>query len=75
MDEKYTDEIAARLAEVRCPTQILWGLDDQWIAPATGRRLQSLIPGAQLREIPTCGHLMQEDSPEAIVAAVLSFLR
>jgi pimeloyl-ACP methyl ester carboxylesterase len=74
MDEKYTDEIAARLGEVRCPTQILWGLDDQWIAPATGRRLQSLIPGAQLHEIPNCGHLMQEDAPEAIVAAVLSFL-
>jgi pimeloyl-ACP methyl ester carboxylesterase len=73
MDEKYTDEIAARLGEIRCPTQILWGLDDQWIAPASGRRLQSLIPGATLHEVPGSGHLMQEDAPEAIVAAVLTF--
>jgi pimeloyl-ACP methyl ester carboxylesterase len=74
MDEKYTDEIADRLAQLRCRTQILWGVEDQWLRVDSGRRLQRLIPGASLREIPAAGHLMQEDAPEAIVAAVLTFL-
>ena len=74
MDEKYTDEIADRLSQVRCRTQILWGLEDQWIRVDSGRRLQRTIPGATLHEIPAAGHLVQEDAPEAIVAAVLTFL-
>jgi pimeloyl-ACP methyl ester carboxylesterase len=75
MDEKYTDEIAERLAQLRCPTQILWGLEDRWIPVDSGRRLQRIIPGAALTEIPDAGHLVQEDAPEAIVAALLTFLR
>lgn len=71
----YTEDLAARFGAVRCPTQILWGLEARWIAPGTGRRLQGLIHGAPLREISDCGHLMQEDAPGAIIAAVLSFLR
>lgn len=74
MDEKYTDEIADRLSQVRCPTQILWGREDQWIPIDSGRRLQRMIPGATLREIPATGHLVQEDAPEAIVAALSTFL-
>lgn len=73
MDERYTDEIAARLAQVRCPTQILWGAQDRWIPVESGRKLQRLIPGARLHEIQGAGHLLQEDAPEAIVAALLAF--
>ena len=74
MDEKYTDEIADRLAHLRCPALILWGVEDQWIPIDSARRLQRMIPGATLREIAAAGHLVQEDAPEAIVAAVLTFL-
>lgn len=74
MDEKYTDEIAGLLPQLRCRTQILWGTEDQWIPIDSGRRLQRMIPGATLEEIPAAGHLVQEDAPEAIVAAVLTFL-
>jgi pimeloyl-ACP methyl ester carboxylesterase len=74
MDEKYTDEIAGRLGHVGCPTLILWGTQDRWIPIDSGRRLQRLIPGAQLREVPSAGHLVQEDAPEAIVAALFTFL-
>ncbi|WP_420825042.1 alpha/beta fold hydrolase [Pseudomonas viciae] len=59
---------------VRCPTQILWGEDDQWIPIERGRALHKLIPGAQFHPVPNAGHLVQEVAPEAIVAAVLRFL-
>lgn len=67
-------EIAPRLAAVRCPTQILWGEADRRIPPERGRRLSQLIPGARLITVPDAGHLLQEDAPEAVLAALLRFL-
>jgi pimeloyl-ACP methyl ester carboxylesterase len=33
-----------------------------------------VIPSARFQPVPNAGHLMQEDAPEAIVAAALAFL-
>jgi pimeloyl-ACP methyl ester carboxylesterase len=74
MDQRYTDEIERRYGEIACPTQILWGEKDAWIPIERGRELASRIPGAIFRPIPDAGHLVQEDAPEAIVAALLEFL-
>jgi pimeloyl-ACP methyl ester carboxylesterase len=72
--QKYTDEVEGRYGELRCATLILWGEEDQWIPIERGRRLRRLIPAARWRSVPAAGHLVQEDAPEAIVAALLGFL-
>jgi pimeloyl-ACP methyl ester carboxylesterase len=54
--------------------QILWGEEDQWIPLARGRQLAAAIPEARFQSVPKAGHLMQEDAPEAIVAAALLWL-
>jgi pimeloyl-ACP methyl ester carboxylesterase len=72
MDQRYTDEIESRYGEIRCPVSILWGEEDSWIPIERGRELASRIPGATLRCVAGAGHLVQEDAPEAIVAALLS---
>jgi pimeloyl-ACP methyl ester carboxylesterase len=74
MEQRYTDEIESRYSEIRCPVMILWGEEDGWIPIARGRELASRIPGATLHCVPNAGHLVQEDAPEAIVAALLGFL-
>jgi pimeloyl-ACP methyl ester carboxylesterase len=74
MDQRFTDEIEGGLARIRCPVRLLWGEEDAWIPLAQGRRLAERIPGAEFTAVPACGHLMQEDAPEAIVAAVLPLL-
>jgi pimeloyl-ACP methyl ester carboxylesterase len=74
MDQRYTDEIESRYGEIRCPVMILWGEEDVWIPIARGRELASRIAGATLHCVPDAGHLVQEDAPEAIVAALLGFL-
>ena len=74
MDQRYTDEITPLYREMRCPTSVLWGEEDRWIPAACGRSLQQMIPGAQLRMIANAGHLVQEDAPEAIVAALMGAL-
>lgn len=73
-DQRFTDEIEPRYAEVRCPTLILWGEEDQWLPIDHGRRLSRLIPSARFQPVPGSGHLMQEDAPEAVIAAIDSFL-
>jgi pimeloyl-ACP methyl ester carboxylesterase len=74
MDQRFTDEIATGIPGIRTPTLILWGEKDDWIPIDRGRKLASLIPGASFRAVPDAGHLLQEDAPEAIVAALLEFL-
>ena len=74
MDQKYTDEIAPHLPAVRCATQILWGEEDRWIPIERGRALQQRIPGTRFRPIPHAGHLVQEDAPERLLAALREFL-
>ena len=73
MDLRYTDEVEGRYGTIRCPVRLLWGADDQWIPIERGRALSAMIPGCTLTEIPECGHLMQEDAPEAVLSAALRF--
>ena len=71
MDLAFTDEVQDRYGEIRCPVRLLWGTDDAWIPVERGRELTAMIPDCRLTEVPGSGHLMQEDAPEAIIAAAL----
>jgi pimeloyl-ACP methyl ester carboxylesterase len=73
MDMKYTDEVQPRYGQIRCPVKLLWGTDDQWISIERGRELAAMIPDCELIDVPGSGHLMQEDAPEAIMAAAFRF--
>jgi pimeloyl-ACP methyl ester carboxylesterase len=70
MDEVHTDTVEARLGAMRCPVRLLWGVEDQWIPIATGRRVAAQLKPEVFWEIQGAGHLMQEDAPEAIMAAL-----
>lgn len=74
MDQRYTDEVEDRYRTLDLPTLILWGEKDAWIPVEQGERLAALIPNARLMRIPEAGHLVQEDAPEAVIAALLGFL-
>ncbi|MNS66344.1 Haloacetate dehalogenase H-1 [compost metagenome] len=71
MDQRYTDEVQERYGRMDCPVQVLWGKQDQWIPHDRGETLAALISGQPLVSVENAGHLVQEDRPEAIVAAVL----
>lgn len=73
MDQGFTDEVEPLYGEFRCPVALLWGEEDRWIPPQSGHRLAALLPDCALTLVPGSGHLMQEDAPEAIVAAALRF--
>lgn len=71
MDVKYTDEIEPHYGPLTFPVQILWGEEDRWIPIATGERLAAALTGGRLLRVPGAGHLVQDDAPEAILAAIL----
>ncbi|MCW4116582.1 alpha/beta hydrolase [Aurantimonas sp. MSK8Z-1] len=72
MDQRFTDEIETHYAPLACPVTILWGEEDGWIPIAQGERLAARLSRRPLIGVPDAGHLVQEDAPEAIVAAMLS---
>jgi pimeloyl-ACP methyl ester carboxylesterase len=73
-DQRYTDEIQDRYPEIEPPVLICWGESDTWIPVAKAHELAAAIPGARLRLIAGAGHLVQEDAPAALTAALLDFL-
>lgn len=74
-DQLYTDEVQDRYGEIDFPTLVCWGQDDAWIPVAKGRELAARIPGARLEPIAGAGHLVQEDAPAELTAALIAFLQ
>ncbi|MEU5821507.1 alpha/beta hydrolase [Streptomyces sp. NPDC047803] len=73
-DQRYTDEIQDRYDEIAVPTLVCWGQDDTWIPVEKGRELADRIPGARFEPLNGAGHLVQEDAPAALTAALIAFL-
>ncbi|MET8663553.1 alpha/beta fold hydrolase [Streptomyces tendae] len=74
-DQRYTDEMQDRYAGIDVPVLVCWGEDDAWIPVAKGRELAGLVPGAGWEPIAGAGHLVQEDAPAELTAALLDFFR
>jgi pimeloyl-ACP methyl ester carboxylesterase len=57
---------AERLRGLTIPTVVIHGEADQFSAPANGRALAELIPGARLIELAGVGHLLAHEAPEVL---------
>lgn len=68
-----TAAAVARLGEITASTLVLWGEEDRWLPPDTGRRLAAAIPGAQYVTLPAAGHFLPEDAPDAAADELLRF--
>jgi len=71
MDQAHTDEVERHYCQLDCPVYVLWGDEDNWIPAEKGDALATLISDKSCTHIKGAGHLVQEDRPEAIVAAIL----
>lgn len=54
----------ARLGEIRIPTLIIWGGDDNVLDKSMGERFASLIPGSQHQVFDGVGHLPFLETPD-----------
>lgn len=71
MDQSQTDEVQEQYRPMNCNVKVLWGDRDEWIPIDRGQEFADLIAGGQITRVANAGHLVQEDAPEAIVAAML----
>lgn len=64
---------SARVREVKMPTLVLHGLDDQLIPVENGRQLAARIDGAKLVLFERCGHLPHLELPERCAGELHEF--
>ncbi|HFK2130035.1 TPA: alpha/beta fold hydrolase, partial [Pseudomonas aeruginosa] len=77
LSEDFADwNLDADLARVRCPILSLHGELDEYGSQRHPQRLARLAGGpATLRPLPGCGHVPHRQQPEAVLDAVVTFLR
>jgi pimeloyl-ACP methyl ester carboxylesterase len=66
------EDISDRLADIRCPTLIVWGEHDA--RASRGPQMAAAIPDSTLVEIEGAGHHVAVEAPEATTDAVERFL-
>lgn len=71
MDQAQTDKVQEPCGHMDCDVKVLWGDRDEWIPFERGQEFADLIANGQIIRVANAGHLVQEDAPEAIVAAML----
>ena len=69
------EELTAKYKDINVPTLIIWGQQDKVIDPIVGTLLDQAIPNSTLKWIDQCGHVPQEEMPEATIPLVLDFLQ
>ncbi len=69
------DSVVARLREVEAPALILQGSEDKWHPTGACAELyHAALRNAASAVVRNAGHLMQEEKPERLVAALLEFI-
>ena len=69
------DSIVGAYPSIKVPALLIWGDRDRVSSPEDGRRLAEALPGSQLEVVPDCGHMPQDEHPEATLALVNRFLQ
>ena len=67
------DDVREELAELSCPTLVLWGARDNQLPLADGFEFARRL-GAPLRVIADCGHLLIGERPDLCADTIESFL-
>jgi pimeloyl-ACP methyl ester carboxylesterase len=69
------DLLDFRLHDLKRPTLVMWGAQDDLIPLVTGKRIHELIPGSSLLVVEGCGHLAPAECSVPVVKGTVDFLR
>jgi haloalkane dehalogenase len=56
------------------PSQLIWGMRDWCFRPECLRRLEQLLPEAQVTQIADAGHYVMEDASEQVITVIRAHL-
>jgi pimeloyl-ACP methyl ester carboxylesterase len=74
-EELFVEDVAQRLGDVRAPTLVIVGEEDQPDMHAIAKRLAAEIPGARLETIANTAHVPSMERPREFDELVLPFLQ
>jgi pimeloyl-ACP methyl ester carboxylesterase len=70
-DDRVTLECVPGLRAYDGPAAVVWGADDPFLSPSWGTRLVDDLAGVDaLTLVPFCGHLVPEEAPDVVAAAI-----
>ena len=69
------DNLKDLLGDIKVPTLLLWGEDDQVTTMEVAEMFHTLIPNSQLVSIKNCGHAPMIEHPEWFSEEVKKFLK
>ena len=63
------------LPQLRCPVLVMCGENDLLTPPPLSREIAALVPGAVLRWVPECGHMLTMEKPRFVNAVLGDWLQ
>jgi pimeloyl-ACP methyl ester carboxylesterase len=70
----YSPTLPHLLGAVRAPALVVWGDDDKIVPRSAGERYRDQLPEARLEIVPSCGHYVEMERPDALLALLDAFL-
>ena len=67
-------ELEARLADVQCPTLVVFGRDDKSVAPEAAAIYRERVPNCNIAFVYAAGHDIAAERPQALVNLVADYL-
>jgi pimeloyl-ACP methyl ester carboxylesterase len=64
----------AHLAQLRCPVLVMCGDADQLTPLECSQEIATLVPHAELRIVPRCGHMLTMERPQEVNVALAAWL-
>jgi pimeloyl-ACP methyl ester carboxylesterase len=75
VDNSIAIEAAARFAQLKIPSLVVWAQDDRFFPRELGERLAATLPNARLEPIANSRTFVSEDQPEALADLIRGFVR
>lgn len=74
LEAVLTHRISERLAQIACPTYVVWGEDDHVIPVRDAARFEKLVPDVRVEVWPDTGHVAMLERPARFNALLEAFL-
>lgn len=69
------EQAATIINQYRCPTLFVMAQQDRMTPSKASAKLRTSIPDASVIEIAECGHALMAEQPDAVITALVDFLR
>lgn len=75
LDADGQGKYSRKIADIKCPTLLMWGEEDSWIPIRHVESFQRDLPHIQVKRYPGLGHVPMEEMPELTAKDALEFLK